>query len=240
MARRTPAGVTRKPGRPKGEKNKQRADETGGRNAQSRGFGMVLRSARLAVCPDELSMLTALLAVPPAVSPFPIARQYKITGTNAAKNRHNAEEVLRRWESGESEPRFGLQHRYGVLTGIWPGVLQMIGLFYSDLRDASNGETWKRTRVRDITTRLKALIIHIEAVLDESPPRPIAGNPLNDLTGPVASDHMTFITEMLDAYGINLNRPGDPGWSETASGSHKRNAYGYAKNPTTQTGRRRT
>lgn len=117
--------VPKRSGRPR---EAERHEETGGENCIPRSFGLTLEAVR-----DELGWDQAKLM---NMFKYEIESRYTIRDYRTADS--GKLDTVSKWESAQHEPPFGVQHRYGLASGTWSGVLHVISLIYADLRDATD------------------------------------------------------------------------------------------------------
>jgi hypothetical protein len=64
------------------------------------------------------------------------------------------------YEKAATDPSFATQHRYGLVSDTWTGVIHIVSLFYAFLRCAAAddaGGAEQRAEAREVARKLKAL-----------------------------------------------------------------------------------
>lgn len=187
----TGAALPKRTGRPL---EADRHGEAGGKNAIPRSLGLtleVLRGRR-----TRAEMLTLLLAYSEEQSPYGI-RTYK---TN---NKKTMDAAVGNWESALHEPQFGIQHRYGLASDTWSGVLHLISLFCADLRDAAVEADRQRklTNITLVADRLVALAERAKALAVDYEQLDFLRELGGDITDTVVRErHKEVIRDLLAAY----------------------------------------
>lgn len=110
-----------KPGRPAAPNPK-----VGGKNKIPRSLGMVLRAIRRRRRLDQDEMMALLDATE---SPYRLQKERK-----DSQNK-NPSSVISKWENAQSNLDFAVQHRYGLISETFSGVLHIVSLAYANLRD---------------------------------------------------------------------------------------------------------
>ncbi len=117
---------SRHPGRTGRPRAAVRHEATGGKNKIPRSFGLTLEAIRDELGHDEATMLSVLLDR--TDSPYWIKDYSRVPKTMKS--------TVRDWETALRDPPFGIEHRFGLASKTWSGVLQLISLFDAELRDA--------------------------------------------------------------------------------------------------------
>lgn len=181
------------PGRTGRPRVADRHKNRGGKNPIPRSFGLTLETVRDELGLDQAGMMLKLLERNDSEYPIP---SY-VTEPSAMTN------CISGWESAKKKMPFGIEHRYGLVSDTWSGALHLIGLFYADLRDASDPDAreTKLARVQDVATRLTAMAERARAMAVDYEfgdyERTLGG----EVTEPdVKERHKAVIADLLRAY----------------------------------------
>jgi hypothetical protein len=170
--------------------------QPGGKNQIPRSLGMVLRAIRRKRALDQDEMLELLNRTP---SPYDLRK------SRADRQNVNPGATVSEWETAAHNLDFSIQHRYGLVSRTYSGVLHIVSLAYANLRD--HGDPIERDK-RDVLKEnldLARGLMHLSQFIssrtqkharDNAEPLHLA--PLGD--GGADEQHLQLINEMLDAF----------------------------------------
>lgn len=168
--------------------------QPGGRNQIPRSLGMVLRAIRRKRDLDQDEMLDLLNRT---------ASPYELRKSRRDRQNVNPGATVSDWENAAHNLDFSLQHRYGLISKTYSGVLHIVSLAYANLRDYSDPtEREKRDVLKenlDLAKGLMHLSKFITARTEEHAGDDAGLQRLAPL-GEADEQHLQLINDMLDAF----------------------------------------
>jgi hypothetical protein len=120
--------------------------KTGGENSIPRSLGVTLRAIRKQLGLSSSKMYERLKATESPYE-FPISKSK--VGT---KNGQVGGATISTWETAQSNIPFSVQHRYGILSNSYSGIIHLVSLAYANIRDAQSAvldETERHARIAE-------------------------------------------------------------------------------------------
>lgn len=77
---------------------------------------------------------------------------------------------ISKYECANSDPSFGTQVRYGIVSDTWSGVIHIVSLLYAQMRDAvgpNNDRMKEIENAKSVLRKLRALIGEAERMIQE-------------------------------------------------------------------------
>jgi len=128
---------------------------------------------------------------------------YELRKPRKDSNNVNPGAVVSGWETAAQNLDFSVQHRYGLISRTYSGILHVVSLAYANMRDhADHGELAKGDTLNmnyDLANGLVELSAFITSATSECARR-------RDFLGRLSSDgrseeqHLDLINQMLDAF----------------------------------------
>lgn len=168
-----------------------------------RSLGAVYEVIRIRLGLSQLEMFSRLEK---AKSPYKLRAPKKSSSKSSARSSdarraQTAISNISNWENSKHNVDFAVQHRYGVVSGTYSGVLHLISLFYANARDAADHTS--RDKYLESRAVARGLASLAEYILNNSPSK--LPNNMSQ-SGRIAPEHERFICDCLDAYRRGVER----------------------------------